>query len=88
MQRERAADGTYVEEVTLDTVLSVFEQADIPVLTASEVAEKLDCSRPSAYNKLETLTENGELHKKKVGARAVVYIRLSKPTRSAAPPEE
>jgi response regulator of citrate/malate metabolism len=78
MQRERDDDGTYVEQVTLDQVLSVFAEVEIPVLTASEVAEELDCSRPSAYNKLETLTENGELHKKKVGARAVVYIRLDK----------
>jgi len=78
MERERDESGQYTEQVTPDSVLSVFEKAEIPVLTASEVAEKLDCSRAAAYNKLETLVENGELHKKKVGARAVVYIMMER----------
>ena len=78
MERERDDSGQYTEQVTLDSVMSVFEHADLPVLTATEVAEKLDCSRPSAYNKLEKLVDNGEIHKKKVGARAVVYILMDK----------
>ena len=76
MGRERDESGQYVEQVTLDSVLTVFEDAEVPVLTASEVAEELNCSRPSAYNKLESLVEQGDLRKKTVGARAVVYIRL------------
>jgi response regulator of citrate/malate metabolism len=76
MERERDDSGQYTEQVTLDSVMSVFENADLPVLTATEVAEKLDCSRPSAYNKLEELVDRGDLQKKKVGARAVVYISL------------
>lgn len=76
MERERDESGQYTEQVTLDSVMAVFENADLPVLTASEVAEELDCSRPSAYNKLEELVDRGELRKKKVGARAAVYIRL------------
>ena len=74
MERERNESGQYTEQVTLESVLEVFEKAEIPVLTATEVAETLGCSRPSAYNKLEQLVEQGDLHKKKVGARAVVYI--------------
>jgi response regulator of citrate/malate metabolism len=77
MERERDKSGQYVEQVTLDAVLHVFEDADVPVLTANEVADELDCSRPAAYNKLEKLVEQGDLQKKKVGARAVVYIRLN-----------
>jgi len=76
MERERDDSGRYTEQVTLNSVLEVFEEADLPVLTASEVAEELGCSRPAAYNKLEELTEQGDIHKKQVGARAVVYIRL------------
>lgn len=76
MQRERDDAGQYVKQVTLDDVVAVFEQAELPVLTASEVAKILGCSRPAAYNKLEQLAEQGDLQKKKVGARAVVYIRL------------
>lgn len=76
MERERDDSGQYTEQVTLESVLEVFEKADIPVLTAKEVAEELDCSRPSAYNKLEELVDREELHKKKVGARAAVYILI------------
>ncbi|WP_458188958.1 helix-turn-helix domain-containing protein [Haladaptatus sp. NG-WS-4] len=78
MKKERDESGQYTEQVTLESVLSVFEDVEIPVLTATEVADELDCSRPSAYNKLETLVEQGELHKKKVGARAAVYIHLER----------
>jgi len=76
MERERDDAGQYVEQVTLESVMDVFDRQEVPVLTASEVSDKLDCSRPSAYNKLEDLVERGKLHKKKVGARAAVYIRL------------
>lgn len=76
MERKRDEGGKYTEQITLDTVSDVFESAELPVLTATEVAEELGCSRPAAYNKLETLVEQGELQKKKVGARAAVYIRL------------
>jgi len=76
MERERDESGQYTEQVTPAQVLDVFEDADLPVLTANEVAEALDCSRAAAYNKLEGLVEDGEVQKKKVGARAVVYIRL------------
>lgn len=76
MDRERDEQGRYTEQVTLDQVQQVFADAEVPVLTASEVAEELGCSRPSAYNKLEELVEGGVLQKKKVGARAVVYISL------------
>jgi len=76
MDRERDKSGKYTERVTLDDVLTVFEEAELPVLTATEVAEELDCSRPSAYNKLEELVSQEKLQKKKVGARAVVYISM------------
>ncbi|QLG26866.1 helix-turn-helix transcriptional regulator [Halorarum halophilum] len=76
MGRKRDEGGRYTEQITLNSVLDVFKNAVVPVLTATEVAEALDCSRPSAYNKLEELTERGDLHKKTVGAAAVVYIYL------------
>lgn len=73
---ERDESGEYTEQVPLENVLTVFEEAELSVLTASEVAEELGCSRPTAYNKLEELVDQGEIHKKKVGARAVVYILM------------
>ena len=76
MERERNDHGQYSEQVTAEQVLAVFEQADLPVLTSKEVATQLGIARQTAYNKLETLVERGDLHKKKVGARAAVYIHL------------
>jgi len=76
MERERNESGQYTKQVTLDSVLSVFEEVEIPVLTTGEIAKELDCSRTAAYNKLETLVENGDLYKKRVGARAAVYIQM------------
>lgn len=76
MDSDRDDAGRYTERITLASVRDVFDRADVPVLTANEVADDLDCSRASAYNKLEELVEQGDLQKKKVGARAVVYIRL------------
>lgn len=76
MGQERGEGGRYKEQVTNEDVLAVFKVAELPILTATEVAEELDCSRPTAYNKLENLVDADELRKKKVGARAVVYIRL------------
>ncbi|AGB36707.1 helix-turn-helix domain-containing protein [Natronococcus occultus] len=81
MERERDEGGRYTEQLTLESVLEVFELAEVPVLTATEVAEELGYSRPAAYHKLEELVESGELHKKTVGARAVVYIRLNDGTK-------
>jgi len=76
VSRERDESGQYVEEVTPEQIVELFAHAEVPVLTASEVAEEVDCSRSAAYNKLEMLVEDGRLRKKTVGARAVVYIRL------------
>lgn len=76
MERERNDSGRYTEQVTPESVLAVFDDSEVPVLTASEVADTLDIARQTAYNKLEALVESGEIRKKKVGARAVVYIRM------------
>jgi response regulator of citrate/malate metabolism len=73
--RKRDQGGKYAEEITLDEIMTVFDDVEIPVLTSKEVSEKVGCSRPAAYGKLETLNEQGELKKKSVGARAAVYIR-------------
>lgn len=61
----------------LDRTLAVFDRAASPTtpLTASEVAEGLDCTRRTAYNRLERLAERGDLETKKVGARGRVWWR-------------
>lgn len=69
---------------TLGDTLAVFEQLEHPYtpLTASEVAEKLSCTRRTAFNKLQALSERGDLNSKKTGARSRVWWRSDPP----APP--
>ena len=62
-----------MEEITPDDALAVF--TDHEPLTAKEVAEELGVVRRTAYNKLDKLKERGDLRKKKVGSRAVVWWR-------------
>ena len=61
--------------VTPEDVLDVFAARDDPTepLTAPEVADALNCSRKTAYNKLQALSERGEITSKKVGGRSRVW---------------
>lgn len=70
-ERERTEEGQYSEQVTPEDALAVFTNHE--PLTASEVAEEIGVVRRTAYNKLSELEEQGELRKKKVGGRAVVW---------------
>jgi predicted ArsR family transcriptional regulator len=71
--RERTETGRYAETVTAEDALALFP--DHEPRTASEVAEALDVSRRTAYNKLSELADRGDLQRKKVGGRAVVWWR-------------
>ena len=42
-------------------------------VTANEIAEKLGCTRRTAYNKLDELADRGDVQSKKVGARCRVW---------------
>lgn len=69
--RERSDDGTYAETVTPEDVLALFTDAE--PRTATEVADGLGIVRRTALNKLNELAEEDQVHKKKVGGRAVVW---------------
>lgn len=73
LNRPRTNEGQYAEEVKPEDVLGLF--TDHEPRTASEVAEELGIVRRTAYNKLQTLAERGDLERKKVGGRAVVFWR-------------
>lgn len=47
----------------LDSVLDVFEGANLPVLATSEVADESRCSRPAAYNKTGRETRRDNLQR-------------------------
>ena len=74
---DETTEGGRPEEFTTDRVLAVFtEEADpCEPLTASEVADVLDCSRRTALGKLQDLADEGALATKKVGGRSRVYWR-------------
>lgn len=75
INRERTDHGHYAEEYPSERVLGVFNDRTDPdePLTANEVAEALECDRKTAYNKLQSLADSGDLGTKKVGARGRVY---------------
>jgi DNA-binding MarR family transcriptional regulator len=61
---ERRSDEEILREIAL---------APDPVVTAPELAERLDYSRQGVNNRLKTLVEDGYVRRKDVGARAAVY---------------
>lgn len=69
--RERNDQGRYTEQVSVDDVLRLFDGGE--PLTAGEVADAFDISNRAALNKLDELHERGEIERKEVGARAVVW---------------
>lgn len=62
-------------EFELEDVTAVFEDREdyAEPLTASEIAEKLGCSRRTALNKLHRLEEETDMTSKKVGGRSRVW---------------
>lgn len=62
-------------EFELKDVTAVFEERDdyAEPLTASEIADRLDCSRRTALNKLNELEESTDITSKKVGGRSRVW---------------
>lgn len=74
MPREHGENGEYVETVTPEDVLRVFDHVRGPVVLSTDVAERLDCSRETARRKLGELFDRGDVDRRKV-SRRVVYWR-------------
>ncbi len=62
-------------EFELQDVTAVFEDRDdyAEPLTATEIADQLDCSRRTALNKLHQLEDQTDITSKKVGGRSRVW---------------
>ncbi len=62
-------------EFELEDVTGVFESREdyAEPLTATEVADELECSRRTALNKLHELESETEITSKKVGGRSRVW---------------
>lgn len=87
--RERSDSGTFVETVSLEDVLGVFDDVRGPVITSSDVADQLDCTTEAARQKLTRLYDQGEVDKRKTG-RVVVWWHTggTPPTPSERTPTE
>ncbi|WP_435348464.1 bacterio-opsin activator domain-containing protein [Haloarchaeobius sp. HRN-SO-5] len=61
-------------KISRDAAVAIFEAAPSgEPYTSSEVADRLDCARTTAYGKLQDLVDDGTLRTKKVGARGRVW---------------
>lgn len=74
MPREHGEGGEFVETITLEEVLGVFEEVRGPVITSRDVADTLDCSLESARQKLKALHEQGRIDRRKVAGRVVWWL--------------
>lgn len=74
MVRKRGNSGQYVESVTHNAVLDVFEQVKGPVITSADVAEALDCSSDAARKKLDELYEEGRVDRRKTAGRLIYWL--------------
>lgn len=71
--RERSKTGEYVETVTPERVLDAMATHPDPTVTAREVGEAMGYSTDAARKKLNQLHERGDVERKKVGGRSVVW---------------
>ena len=61
----------YTLERTYQTLISKNDRAE--PLTATELGERMNCTRRTALNKLNRLEKRGAVQSKKVGGRAKVW---------------
>lgn len=83
-EQQRDESGEFAEKVTDQDVLKLFDFADEPVLTASEVAAGLPITREAAGRRLNRMRESNLVDRKETGARAVAWWATVAP----APSEE
>ncbi|MGM0399430.1 MAG: hypothetical protein ACQEQY_10630 [Halobacteriota archaeon] len=73
--RRRNDRGQYVDAVTEQEILALFEETPGPVLTTSDLAEVYDMTTEGARRKLNDLCDAGILDRRKTG-RTRVYWRI------------
>jgi hypothetical protein len=74
MQPSRDDTGNYTETVTLADVLGVFDSVEGPVVTSSDIAAAIDCSRETARRKLRRLEAEDRVASRKTAGRIVWWL--------------
>jgi transposase len=59
--------------VTDDELIAVFQEAEDPVMSTSEVTERVSLTRRSVYDRLASLREEGKLNGKQIGGKNTVW---------------
>lgn len=75
-------------KISEQDILKIFDEADAPVLTSSEIAEELPVSRQAVNYRLEQMLEKELVGKKKTGARSVAWWAKVAPGLSARAVED
>lgn len=89
MSEAERDDGDHRERKIADQdVLKVFDSADEPVLTASEIAKALPVTRQAVNYRLNRMHESGLVDRKDAGARSVVWWATVAPRLSDEAREE
>lgn len=70
-EQERDEKGRFEEKITLEAVLELFDGGE--PLSATDIADYFGISNRAALNKLNELHERGQINRKNVGSRAVVW---------------
>jgi len=60
-------------QVSNEELLRAIALSPDPIVTAPEIAERVDLTRQGVNNRLPELVEIGYLKKREVGAKAIVY---------------
>ena len=70
---DRAETGEFLAKYDDNDVVEAFVEAFPEPLSASEISERVGCSRGTAHNRADHLVEEGLLKTKKLGARSRVF---------------
>lgn len=71
-EKPRDEDGTFSEVITPQEVLEAVRNGG-HIVTSSDVADTLGCTREAARLKLTDLHDAGKIERRKVGSTAVVW---------------
>lgn len=73
----RDSGGKYTASVSDEDILAAIDHAPGPVATAAELADVLPIGRRAIRERLLDLTDRGDVARKTVGARSVVWWRTT-----------
>lgn len=73
MPRERNARGQFKETVTVEDILSLFEEVNGPVITSRDIADQYDCTTEAARQKLRRAYDQGHVDRRKIAGTTIYW---------------